>query len=83
MPTTAEKRTRKAEDGTDQEVFAVEFTNGALGQLEDLKKFFEADDLLEVVQVGISYLQRVKETTEARQKIAEGSARKKTGSEEK
>lgn len=63
-PPHGEKSTKLKEDGTTQEVFSVEFTNGGIKQLEALQKFFEVKDLTEVVQLGIGYLQRVKETRE-------------------
>jgi hypothetical protein len=61
MATHGEKTTRTTATGTTEEVFNVEFTNGAVKQLEELKKFFKASDLIEVIQLGISYLQKVKE----------------------
>lgn len=66
-PPHGEKSTKVKEDGTTQEVFNVEFTNGGIKQLEDLKEFFKASDLTEVVQLGIGYLQRIKEVREKKE----------------
>jgi ribosome maturation protein Sdo1 len=63
-PPHGEKSTKLKEDGTTQEVFKIEFTNGGIKQLENLQKFFKADDLTAVVQLGIGYLQRIKEARE-------------------
>lgn len=67
-----EKSTKLKEDGTTQEVFNVEFTNGGITQLEDLKEFFKATDLTEVVQLGIGYLQRIKEARETTKAKGDG-----------
>lgn len=64
MATHGEKTTRPTATGKTEEVFSVEFTNGGVKQLEELKEFFKAHDLVEVIQLGISYLQKVKETHE-------------------
>jgi hypothetical protein len=66
-----EKSTKVKEDGTTQEVYTVEFTNGGIKQLEDLKEFFGRKDLVEIVQLGIGYLQRIKEIKEADKKHKE------------
>lgn len=70
-PPHGEKSTKLKEDGTTQEVFNVEFTNGGIKQLEDLKEFFKAQDLTEIVQLGIGYLQRIKELREEAEKKKE------------
>lgn len=67
-----EKSTKLKEDGTTQEVFNIEFTNGGIKQLEDLKEYFKTNDLTEVVQLGIGYLQRIKEAREEAKKKEEG-----------
>lgn len=61
MPVHGEKKNKVTKDGKTQEVFNVEFTNGGITQLDELKEFFKADDLVEVVQLGLAYLQRLKE----------------------
>lgn len=55
-------------DGTTKEEFTVAFTNGALEQLRDLKKFLNAPDELTVVKLGISILQKAKEEKYGEQK---------------
>lgn len=42
--------------------FVVTFTNGTLEQLEELKEFFETPDKLGVIKLGISVLQKAKES---------------------
>lgn len=49
------------EGGKKKEALNVSFTNGALEQLETLKEFIGTDDPVEVIKVGISFLQRAKE----------------------
>jgi len=50
-------------DGKEVETLYMEFTNGSLEQLRDLAKFFDVKDEnpAEVVKLGISFLQNVKE----------------------
>ncbi len=61
MPVTA-KNTKVDEDGQEKDALEVLFTNGAKDQLNELQDYFKAPDLLEVVKLGISVLQRMKET---------------------
>lgn len=68
MAATGEKTTRTNDDGTTQEVLNVEFTNGGIKQLEELKQYFNKEDLVQVVQLGIAYLQRLKEVREQSEK---------------
>ncbi len=63
------QRTEKiTEDGQEKDAFVVTFTNGAKQQLQELQTFFKAPDLLEVVKLGISFLQRIKENRENEEK---------------
>lgn len=62
MPVESEITTKKDKDGKDIPVFNVSFTNGGMKQLEELKQFFSKESLLEVIELGISVLQKVKET---------------------
>lgn len=55
------KKTQVEEAGQKKEALSVDFTNGALQQLEDLKKFIGTDDPIEVIKVGIAFVQRAKE----------------------
>ena len=58
-------------DGTSEEVFSLEFTNGTLKQLKDLSDFLkkdgfkfpdeEAEKLKEVLRISIGWLESVKE----------------------
>ncbi len=56
------------EDGENKDAFVISFTNGALSQLQSLKDFLGADDPIEVVKVGISFLQKIKEEKEEKRK---------------
>ena len=49
------------EGGNDKKGFVVTFTNGTLEQLEELREFLKAPDKLEVIKLGISFLQRYKD----------------------
>ena len=60
MPLSGENK-KINEDGTDKEAFVVSFTNGAKEQIESLKQHFKAPDELEIIKLGISVLQRIKE----------------------
>lgn len=64
------------EDGRDKEALVVSFTNGAKQQLEELKNHFKASDLLEVVKLGVSFLQRLKEIDDKNKTEGEGNAPK-------
>ncbi|MEK7103532.1 MAG: hypothetical protein AAB870_04260 [Patescibacteria group bacterium] len=50
-----------AEDGIEKDAFVVSFTNGAKDQITDLKEFFEQKSEQELIELGISLLQRLKE----------------------
>lgn len=60
MPINGTKNTIN-EEGQDKEAFVVTFTNGALQQLEDLRLHYSQPDLNEVIKLGISLLQQIKE----------------------
>lgn len=60
MPVTGQK-TEVMEGGAKKEALNVSFTNGALEQLETLKSFVGTDDPVEVIKVGIAFIQRAKE----------------------
>lgn len=66
MAITSEK-TNINEDGQDKPALVISVTNGALEQLEDLKRFIGAEDTLEVVKVGIALIQKLKEEKHGRQ----------------
>lgn len=54
-----EHKTEMVGEGEDKkEVFSVSFTNGALEQLRELKKFFNAPDEVSVVKLGVSLMQK-------------------------
>lgn len=55
------KKTEIIEGGEKKPALVVTFTNGALLQLEDLKKLIGSDDPVEVIKVGIAFIQRLKE----------------------
>lgn len=74
MPAEAERKTKKDQNGNEVEVFAVDFTNGGIKQLEELKDFFGTKNLLEVIELGISVLQRAKDSESA---LKSGSTRRK------
>jgi len=61
MTLDSEVTKRKKEDGTVEEVLNFTFSNGAKQQLEDLKKHFDMENALDVVKLGISFLQHIKE----------------------
>lgn len=63
MPLTGEDKKIK-EGGEDKDAFVISFTNGALDQLNDLKAFFKKGDNLEIIKMGISFLQLLKEDDE-------------------
>ncbi len=64
MPVTNEKKMEMQEDGTEKEVLTLKFSNGALQQIEDLAKFIGTNDSVDVIKLGISFLQKVKEDKE-------------------
>jgi hypothetical protein len=55
------KKGEVIEGGAKKDALTVSFTNGALDQLESLKKFIGSDDPVEVIKVGIAFVQRAKE----------------------
>lgn len=59
------KKTEITEQGERKEALSVSFTNGALEQLETLRRFLGSDDPIEVVKVGIAFVQRLKEEEDA------------------
>jgi hypothetical protein len=63
MAITGERR-EITEGGQKKKALTVSFTNGALEQLEALKNFIGTDDPIEVVKLGISFVQRIKEREE-------------------
>jgi hypothetical protein len=61
MPITHEDKTEKNAEGVDVRQYSVTFTNGSIEQLEELKSFFKLDNCLDVIKLGISFLQRLKD----------------------
>lgn len=62
MPIKSETEEIPKEDGSTGKKLHVEFTNGSLEQLQDLAKYFNVSgDPSEVVQLGISFLQNIKD----------------------
>lgn len=55
------------DNGTEKPAFVVTFTNGALDQLKEFSSFFEKNDLTEVIKLGVSFLQQIKELKEKEQ----------------
>ena len=53
--------TTKIENGEEKECLRLDFTNGALQQLEDLKAFIGAPETVEVIRTAIGLLQRIKD----------------------
>lgn len=60
--TSEEKKVKEGE--IERDAFVVTFTNGTLEQLEELRQYFKSNDKLELVKLGISVLQKAKETKE-------------------
>lgn len=54
-------RTTKIEDGQEKECLRIDFTNGALQQLEDLKSLVKSDDAVDVIRSAISLMQKIKD----------------------
>jgi len=57
---------KEKENGKEEEVFVVEFSNGTFTQLKELQKFIrdegiESESPEDVVKLGISWLEKVKE----------------------
>jgi len=65
MPVTGEEK-KINENGIEKDAFILSFTNGAVGQLDELKSFFKKGDKLEIVKMAISFLQLMKEQDEKR-----------------
>lgn len=63
MPITSNFQ-KVTEEGKEKDAFFVNFTNGALDQLKDLAKHFKQENEEEVVKLGISFLQLMKERNE-------------------
>jgi hypothetical protein len=77
MPTSSHLEEIPSEDGSSRERLNVEFTNGSLQQLRELADFFEIKgDPSEVVKLGISFLQNVKDRSNIRAKNDETSFNK-------
>lgn len=55
------------DNGVEKSAFVVTFTNGALDQLKEFSHFFEKSDLTEVIKLGVSFLQQIKELKEKEQ----------------
>lgn len=66
MPVTA-KNKKVREEGQEKNALVVNFTNGALEQINELKKYFNAPSELEIVKLGISILQDIKEDKEKKE----------------
>ncbi len=60
MPVTAAKK-KVQEKGLEKDALIVSFTNGAKAQVEELQKFINAGDPIDVIKLGISFVQRLKE----------------------
>ena len=67
------ERTTKVEDGQEKDCLKMEFTNGALQQLEDLKPFVSAADPADVVKFAIAFLQRLKDNQAIAAQNSQGS----------
>lgn len=72
MPVTG-KNEKVHEEGLEKDALVVSFTNGAKEQIEELKKHFNAPTELEVVKLGISLLQSLKEKGEKKEKFHDQS----------
>jgi hypothetical protein len=70
MPQTGHIEETPSEDGSTVEKLHVEFSNGSLEQLRNLGKYFgvESDDPSEVVTLGISFLQNIKDRSDSADK---------------
>jgi hypothetical protein len=67
MPHTGHIEETATEDGNTVEKLHIEFTNGSLKQLRDLADYFDIkkDDPTEVITLGISFLQNIKDRNKA------------------
>lgn len=68
MPLTSEEKEIK-EEGADKKAFVVTFTNGTFDQLEELKDFLKMSEKLDVIKMGISVLQRLKDQKDGKSEI--------------
>lgn len=67
MPTSSQMEEVPKEDGSTSKKLHVEFTNGSLEQLQELAKFYNINgDVSEVVTLGISFLQNIKDKNTAK-----------------
>lgn len=55
-------RTTKIEDGEEKDCLRIDFTNGALEQLEDLKSLVKSNDPVDVIKAAISLMQNIKDS---------------------
>lgn len=69
MPITSEMG-KKTEEGIEKDSLIVTFTNGAKDQLAELQEYYKSASELEVIKLGISYLQRIKEIDETNKDAA-------------
>lgn len=61
MPISVKDSVEKNGDGIDTRKLVVTFTNGSIEQIEELKNFFKLEECLDVIKLGISFLQRLKD----------------------
>jgi len=61
MPISAEDKIEKNGAGIDSRKLTVTFTNGSVDQIEELKNFLKLESCLDVIKLGISFLQRIKD----------------------
>lgn len=61
MPISAKESVEKNGEGIDSKKFVVTFTNGSIEQIEELKNYFKLEECLDVIKLGISFLQRLKD----------------------
>jgi len=57
---------QKIKDKKNQNVYTLNFTGKAVTQLEDLKKYLNAKDWIDVVEYGLGFVQKMKELDEAK-----------------
>lgn len=64
MPTQSHIEEAKTGDGSTSEKLVVEFTNGSLQQLRELKDFFDIqdDDPYKVIEFAIGLLESIKQS---------------------
>jgi len=61
-------KTTKSEDGVDKDAYTVAFTNGALGELEELKDKLHLDNLEAVIKLSIALLRRLEESNDGQKR---------------